>query len=142
MIPTTFISYAADILGETASGLSGNKIAQYFSAYAIDFNVDIPYSTYPFPSDLPNKRTALRENLKAFPPKQQFQIIKELCELEQFKGNKNVKDLKIKLISRYGQLGYDSEIEKINETLVIETRHWLSEYNESLKLYEDALKKL
>ena len=122
MIPTTFINYAAEILGETKSGLSGSKIAQYCSAYAIDFNVDIPYSESPFPSDVPNKRTALRENLKAFSPEQQFQIIKELCELEQFKGNNSVKDLKIKLISRYGHLGSQIQTDEINEPLIEETK--------------------
>lgn len=82
MIPATFINFAADTLGSTAQGLSGSKIAEFCSAYAIDFNVIIPFPEYPFPTELPNKRTALRENLKAFSPEQQFQVIKELCELD------------------------------------------------------------
>lgn len=139
MIPATFISYSADILGETISGLSGSKIVQYCSAYAIDFNIEIPYSEYPFPSDLSNKRTALRENLKAFSAEQQFQIIKELCELEQFKGNNDVKDLKIKLISRYGHLGSQIQTDELNEPLIDETKHWLVDYPDSLKLFEEAL---
>ena len=69
MIPTTFINYASDVLGETSEGLSGSKIAEYSSAYAVDYGVDIPHSEYPF-VDLPNKRTALRENLKSFTPEQ------------------------------------------------------------------------
>lgn len=139
MIPTTFINYASDIIGDTNFGLSGSKIAEYLSAYAIDFNVNIPYSSYPF-QDLPNKRTALRENLKCFNPEQQFQIIKELCELEKFKDNKIVKDLKIKLITRFSVLNIKTESE-INETLIEETKHWLADYPESLKLYEEALQK-
>lgn len=141
MIPTTFINFAADILGETQTGLSGSKIAKYCSAYAIDYNVEIPYSGYPFPPNVPNKRTALRKNLQAFTPEQQFKIIKELCELEQFKENSNVKDLKIKLISRYGHLATDKRTEKINEPLIEETKHWLNDYPDSLKLYEEALNK-
>jgi len=72
MIPFVFIDYSADILGETNSGLSGSYIAAHCSKYAIEFNVDIPYHNYPFPKTLPNKRAALKDNLKAFLPEQQF----------------------------------------------------------------------
>lgn len=141
MIPNTFINYAADTLAKTHDGLSGSRIAEYCSAYAIDFNVEIPYQEYPFPSDLPNKRAALRENLKVFSPEQQFRIIKELSELPYFENNSGVKDLKIKLISRYGALGEGNAKEKINESLVEETQHWLLEYPVALKLYNDCLEK-
>lgn len=141
MIPTTFINYAADTLAETQMGLTGSRIAEYSVAYAIDFNVEIPYSEYPFPDEVPNKRTALRENLKAFSSEQQFIIIKALSELPNFEGNKGVKDLRIKLISRYGALGEGNAKEEINESLVEETQHWLSEYPDALKLYNDCLKK-
>ncbi len=138
MIPSTFINYSADTLGSTVHGLSGSKIAEFCSAYAIDFNISIPFSEYPFPSELPNKRTALRENLKSFSPKQQFRIIKELCELDHFKGDNDVKDLKIKLITRYGELNNG---EGTNEVLIEETKHWLQLYPDSLKLYQEALTK-
>lgn len=140
MIPATFINFASDILGSTSLGLSGSKIAEYCSAYAIDFNVTIPYPDYPF-TDLPNKRTALRENLKAFSSAQQFKIIKELCELEIFQENKDVKDLKIKLVTRYGQLSEAGSSKEVNEALIEETKHWLQDYPESLKLYQEALSK-
>jgi len=141
MIPITFINFAAEILGDTNTGLSGSQIAQYCSAYAIDFDVEIPYPEYPFPKQLPNKRTALRENLKAFSPYQQFKIIKELCELEQFKHNTKVRDLKIKLITRYGHLSDGNNTDEINEPLIEETKHWLSDFPESLRLFEEALEK-
>ncbi len=105
MIPPTFINYASGILADTNTGLKGSKIAELCSAYAIDFDVKIPFSEYPFPSELPNKRAALKENLEAFTPEQQFKILKELTELPIFADNVNVKDLKIKLVSRYGALG-------------------------------------
>jgi hypothetical protein len=141
MIPIAFINHAADILGETDSGLRGSEIAKHCLTYSIEFNIDIPYPNYPFPKDLPNKRTALRDNLRAFSADQQFRIIKELCELEQFKENKNVRDLKIKLISRYASFASAGQNEKINEALIEETKHWLSDYPESLKLYQEALTK-
>ncbi len=139
MIPSTFISFSADVLGSTDTGLSGSKIAKYCSEYATEFNVSIPYSEYPFPSDLPNKRTALRENLKAFTPKQQYRIISKLCELKQFKENVNVKDLKIKLVSRYGQLANNGSPDEINQALIEEKKHWLQSYPDSLNLYQKAL---
>lgn len=141
MIPATFINFSADTLGSTAQGLSGSKIAEFCSAYAIDFNVTIPFPEYPFPSELPNKRTALRENLKAFSPEQQYKVIKELCDLDQFKENNDVKDLKIKLITRYGQLGNGQGTNEVNEALIEETKHWLQTYPDSLKLYQEALSK-
>ena len=141
MIPATFINFSADILGSTAQGLSGSKIAEFCSAYAIDFKVTIPFPKYPFPSELPNKRTALRENLNAFSPQQQFKIIKQLCELDQFKENNDIKDLKIKLITRYGQLNNGEGSNEVNEALIEETKHWLQSHPDSLKLYQEALSK-
>ena len=140
-IPITFINYAADNLAETESGLSGSRIAEYSNAYAIEYEIDIPYPEYPFPKELPNKRTALRENLKAFSPEQQFRIIKELCELSCFEANKGVKDLKIKLLSRYSGFAVGAQTEEVNESLIEETQHWLSEYSDSLKLFNEALAK-
>lgn len=141
MIPNTFIEIAGDILGDTNSGLSGSEIASKMSAYAYDYNKEIPFPKYPYPSDwsVPNKRDALKRNLEAFEPKQQFKILKELCDLDKFKGNQSVKDLKIKLVTRYGNLNTDSDV--VNEILIDETKHWLYGYDDALKVYESALEK-
>lgn len=141
MIPNIFIQNVSEVLGNTSDGLTTSQIVTLCSAYAIDFNVDIPYTSLPLPQDgsVPNKRTALRKNLERFTPEQQFKIIKELCELEQFAGNTKVKDLKLKLITRYGHLNADSDV--INEILIDETKHWLNDYPDSLKLYQSALDK-
>ncbi len=141
MIPATFIEDSSNTLAETNEGLSGSKIAKYCSKFATDFNIDIPFPEYPFPAHLPNKRTALRENLKVFSPKQQFKIIKELSELPHFEKNARVKDLRIKLISRYRALEEGNPKEEINESLIEETQHWLSEYPDALKLYDECLDK-
>ena len=49
LMDSAFITYASDVLGETNTGLSGSKIAEYSTAYAVKFDVNIPYSNYPFP---------------------------------------------------------------------------------------------
>ena len=38
-IPATFIRYAADILADTNSGLSGNNIVRETASYAMDYDV-------------------------------------------------------------------------------------------------------
>lgn len=141
MIPDLFILNATNILGDTNTGLTSSQIVDLCSAYAIDFSVDIPYSSLPFPTDgsVPNKRTALKKNIEVFSPEQQFKIIKQLCDLDQFSQNVKVKDLKIKLITRYGHLNPD--INAVNEVLIDETRHWLNNHNRVLSLYQSALDK-
>ena len=131
-----FLAYASDILADTNAGLSGMKIVEYCNSYAIDFNRVTPYGSYPF--DAPNKRTALKENLKVFAAPEQFRIIKELCELPALCDQEKVKELKLRLFSRYGNLA----TEKISETQLIQkTKHWLSNHPDALKQYESALAK-
>ena len=103
-IPFNFLTHASEVLGNTNTGLSGGKIVKLLLAYAIDFNVDIPYASYPF--DAPNKRTALLENLKCFAPAQQYVIIRELCESPSLPQpiDPNINNLKIQLIARYGDV--------------------------------------
>ena len=131
-----FLSYACDILADTNAGLSGMKIVEYCNSYAIDYNRKTPYGAYPF--DAPNKRTALKENLRVFEAAEQFRIIKELCEIPALCDIEKVKELKIKLFTRYGNLA----TEKISETeLIQKTKHWLSKHPNALKQYESALAK-
>ena len=131
-----FLSYACEILANTDLGLSGAKIVEYCNAYAIDFNRVTPHGSYPF--DAPNKRTALKENLKVFSAAEQFRIIKELCERSALGNAERTAELKLRLYSRYGDLAG----EKISETeLIQKTKHWLANYPAALKEYESALSK-
>lgn len=135
-IDDAFLAYACDILGDTILGLSGMKIVEYCNSYAIDYNRKTPHGRYPF--DAPNKRTALKENLRAFDAPEQFKIIKELCDLPLMSDKEKVKELKVKLFTRYGNLA----TEKISETeLIQKTKHWLSGHPLSLTQYESALSK-
>lgn len=142
MIPTAFINHACEILGDTNTGLSGSKIVEHLNSYAFDYGLDIPYSNYPFPPSVPNKRTALRRNLQAFSPEQQIQILNELCQLSQFADNTAVNNLRYLIISRYGHLLMVPPDKTIDTALIEQTRHWLADFPESLKLYESALMKL
>lgn len=66
-LPVVFVTHAAEILGDTDRGLSGSQIVRLTAAHAIDAGVDIPHSSYPFTKMGINKRTALFQNLMAFP---------------------------------------------------------------------------
>lgn len=132
----SFLTHACAILAETYSGLGGSQIVEYCNSYAKTFNKKIPYHSYPF--DAPNKRTALKENIQCFEAAEQFRIIKDLCELPMFENNDNVHKIKEKMYQRYGNLA----TEKISETVLAQsTKHWLKEYPEAFKQYENALAK-
>ena len=139
IIPTTFLTHASDIIGDTGHGLSGGTIAKACTAYAIDFDVDIPYSSSV--AGAPNKRTALLDNLRRFSPSQQYKIIKELCEHTGLPSPipDAVNNLKIQLIARYGgQFGLSSS-ETLNLPLIEDTKHWIEKYKASYELYDSAL---
>jgi hypothetical protein len=141
MIPSVFLTHASDVLGDTDAGLTGSNIVKAFTGYAFDLNVNIPHSSYPF--DAPNKRTALLDNLKSFPPENQYKIIRELCEHPKLTQpvSANVNNLKIQLIARYGaQFGHTSS-ETLNVALVDDVKHWLADYPRSENLYDSALTK-
>jgi hypothetical protein len=136
-----FVNHAADILAETNSGLSGNEIVRALSAYAIDFNVDIPHPTYPFQA--PNKRTALSENLMAFSEEQRYRIIRDLCDHSSTKLRNAAagRKLKLTLMTRYGHLDTEGLGSEVNEELIEQTRHWLGTFPEVLGLFNQALGK-
>lgn len=140
-IPDMFLTHASDILGDTDQGLSGNNIVRAFVSYAFDLNVTIPHASYPF--DAPNKRTALLENLRSFEAKDQYRIIKELCEHPKLPEplSDSINNLKIQLIARYASQFGDVSSETLNVTLVDEAKHWLAGHPDSLKLYESSLMK-
>ncbi len=140
-IPATFVQYASDILGDTNKGLSGSNIVKATAAFAVEYDVNIPHPTYPF--DAGNKRTALYENLMAFRPQQRYRILKVLCDHPSFspQPNQERKELKLRLVTRYGHLAGDDSASDINKTLVEETQHWLDSYPDALNLFNDALTK-
>lgn len=142
-IPAVFVTHAAEILGDTEQGLSGSQIVRLTAAHAIDLGIDIPHSAYPFAKMGINKRTALFENLMAFPSRRRYKIIRELCDHRtvQERNATEANRLKVQLFTRYGHLDEDSTASDLNHALIEETRHWLSAFPKSLELYDGALQK-
>lgn len=140
-ITPVFLSHACDVLASTDGGLSGSDIVKLTSAYAVEYNVDLPHSRYPF--EAPNKRTALLENILKFSPEAQFRILKKLCGHPTLiqKNPKGVSDVKLKLITRFHHLDQEPTQNEATPKLIEETKHWLSFFPDALRLYEAALQK-
>lgn len=137
-----FITQAAEILGDTDNGLTGSEICKRTAAYAVDYDIEIPFTAPPLKDKAGqsvNKRTALRENFKCFSDNALYIIIRDLCALEKFKNNDAVQELKSILFRDYRHL---APVEDIEPELVEETSHWLmSNYPEAGKFYHEAFEK-
>jgi hypothetical protein len=135
------VNHASDVLADTNLGLTGPEIVRSCGAFAIEFNISIAHSTYPF--EAPNKRTALAQNLMAFSEPQRYLIIRELCDhpSSKSKNAEATRNLKLTLMSRYGYLDAERLRADVNEDLVMQARHWLDPFPESLVIFNQAIEK-
>ncbi|HHV6942849.1 TPA: hypothetical protein ACUMY7_001502, partial [Haemophilus influenzae] len=140
MINNEYLSYAARILADTNEGLSGSEICKFCNQYAVKYAKTIKHTKLPFAKGVSNKAQSLRENLACFEPEQQFVIIRDLCDLEKFSNNEQVKDLKLTLARDYSYLAPQEIAEQILE-MVNQVRNWLDDYPEAKVHYESALEK-
>ncbi len=102
LIKPMFLTSAAEILAATNSKLSWSKSVRRFLDKAMEYDVDIPHTNVAFDSaSMGNKRTGFLENLAAFSPEQQFEIINELCD--EYYQEEKVPELQEKLIKGYGK---------------------------------------
>lgn len=102
----TFISYASSVLTKNNQGMSREDIIEHCNAYALNFNVTIPITSPDvgnFASAVLNRYTALYKNLSAFNGQQQFDIIRDLCDLPQFEKDDNVQGVKKKMIKQFAR---------------------------------------
>lgn len=136
----SFISYAATLLTNTNLGLSSTEVCKYSNQYAVEYNISIPHFKLPFSKQVSNKAQALCENLMYFNPEAQYRIILELCTLEKFNGNQEVKNLQLKLMRDYSQYAPKAISEQLLNN-VKQVLHWLDAYPDAKVLYEDALRK-
>ena len=139
----SFVSYAADILGDTNLGLGGPDIVKLLTAYGFEHGVDVPHPSYPFGQSVPNKRTALYENLMTFSEAQRYRIIRELCEHHKVveRNPQGAEKLKLTLVARYGHLANEGLGSELDQQLVERTQHWLGPLPEVLRLYDQAVQK-
>ena len=135
----SFIEYAGDILADTNYGLTGSQIIKLFNGYAMAFSKIIPYGRSA--SEAPNKRTALKENLRAFELKEQLQIIRELCDNPKIRGREEVQEIKFKLFVRYKEQINSNLYEEIKKSNISVENQWLKNYSRSLKQYKSAMQK-
>jgi hypothetical protein len=138
-IPAIFIQHACNIIANTYTGLTGGQIVSKSRAYALEFNIDIPYGTTDELAKAPNKRTALENNLCCFSPKQQFIILKDLIDSPELSRTEDVEKLRNDLFMRYGHL--NDFIEEELAKVVTDTQHWLKDFPTSLSAYESAVTK-
>lgn len=99
------LSNAADVIAETNHGISGQKVVTYCNHFASKHNIRIPHAAYPFLAG--NKRTALFENLRRFPPDVQYALVMQLCDDRTVAHNEAVQDFRRMLVDRYGHLARD-----------------------------------
>ncbi len=142
-MPPHFVSYAADIIADTNNGLTGPDFVKITAAYAIEGNVEIPHPLYPWDNKVPNKRTALYDNLMAFAPPQRYEIIKALCDHHKLleRNRQAAQTLKLKLIAQYGSLANEAISSELDSALIQRTQHFLTPFPEALELFEHAVQK-
>ena len=98
-IPVAFLSHATSVLASSENGMSGSKIVEFCNAWAADHGVDTPHAIYPFKAG--NKRTALLENLRAFPAVVQYRMLLDLCDLAG-PARAEVQQIRATLVQRFG----------------------------------------
>lgn len=107
-ITISVLSRAADVIAETNNGLSGPKVVSYCNTFAVDHDIRIPHAAYPFQAG--NKRTALLENLRAFPPQLQYSLLMELCADWSLRDNQDVQAIRQLIQQRYSHLDTSTTI--------------------------------
>jgi len=135
------VTNAASILASTNFGLTGPQIVEVCSAYAADWNLELPHPRYPFAQAVPNKRTALSDNVMAFSEAQRYTILRNLCDRESVAGRDDVKKLKLQMIARFGHLAGEDFGTEVDQELVERTRHWLGPFPAALNPYQGAIEK-
>jgi hypothetical protein len=137
-IPATFVTYAADILGETQRGLSGTQIIKLTSACAVDSGIAALPNAH---MAMKSKNTVARENILAFHGTDRYRVIKTMSEHASVQANPEVQKLRLKLMTQYGPTFGEKGVKDMDEPLIATTSHWLQAYPEASKCFEAAVTK-
>lgn len=121
-ISMVYLQQAAKVLTTSedagGGGLSGGQAVELTVAYGYDFGVEVKYVRYP--NDAPNKRTMLLDNLAAFQPKQQYQIVRELCDRVDPRGEKpEIVKLKAKLLIEFSEFADQDQLTDMRKRLAM-----------------------
>jgi hypothetical protein len=139
-----FINKSAEILGETdyKKGLTNSEIKKYFSNYGNDYNKnpECLQADCKYQDNNLNKKDKIKKNLQVFTNEEKFSILNELFSLDKFSSNSEAIKQKIKLFQEYQQ--YNKTPKKLDIKIVEEIKHFLKDYPESLKSFQDATIKI
>lgn len=135
VIKKEFLDYACGKIAGYGpdSGLSNTEIDIQIAKYVAKYNVEIAPCR-----PMTKKAEKLKKAVNCFSVSQQAEIIQDLCSLEKFEDDEEIKEVQHLLIEQYGYL-FDNALSQ--SELIKDTKHWLSEYPDSLKQYENALSK-
>ena len=140
-VPNEVVRQVAAVVADTHRGLSAGPIVDLTTAVAADHGVEVPHTRTPLGPEVPNKRTALYDNVVAFDGPQRYALLKAM--LEDPRVTHPDKDLwRVRLVSRYGHLSPGDPDAEARDAVVAETRHWLAGYPKVLALYDQALAKV
>lgn len=129
-----FLVYACNVIGDTNFGLKGDQIDAYLGKYSVQFGVTLKSA-----SIICKKSRKLEIGLSQFDGVQQYQIIQDLCELPQFKRNRQVSEVLDLLREKYSHFSSEPIFKS---QLVQKTQHWLESYPRAKQLYDSALSKI
>ncbi|UZD35653.1 hypothetical protein [Capnocytophaga ochracea] len=130
---------ASEIFADTNIGLTGTQLIKRFVDYAIKFDRNIPHKeTGLFIA----KKVLFSQNLKSFSNEEIFYIIDDFCKDHKFNNKKEVTELKHLLHNNYKKYNtLQVENESLDFNNIEETKHWLNEYPEVKKVYEEGINK-
>lgn len=140
-IDGSFIFEAANIIGNTDTGLTGTEIVKFLNSFATKFSTSIPVYTpkfQDFGEKGKNKRTVLYEDLIVFSGFQQFEIVDFLCNVDSIKNIKEVINIRNQLHERYSMFNPENQI---NNELINKTKEELKRYQKPLNQYNSGLDK-
>ena len=135
---------ASEIFTDNDRGLTSSQLIKRFVDYGIKFRKNITHiDTKSNSSGLfVAKKTLFIENIKCFSNEEIFYIIDDFCKDHKFNNRKDVIELKHLLHNDYKKYNtLQVENESLDFNAIEETKHWLNEYPEVKKVYEEGINK-
>lgn len=135
---------ASEIFTDNDIGLTSSQLIKRFVDYAIEFDKDITHKDIKSNSTglFVAKKALFQENIKCFSNEEIFYIIDNFCNDDKFNDKRDVIQLRHLLHNDYKKYNkLQVENESLDFNAIEETKHWLNEYPEVKKVYEDGINK-